>query len=150
MDSTILAVRAVTSEYARQFLWPILAAIIGVYGIIMGLIGWAAYAWTAWWWLIAIGPTILFIVAVLAWVFVYLLAKRWSPVLNKRQKKATKKFVAHIGKVAEHLATPRFVIIMRVIKDVLTRPTSSRTFIGEIAQEPGEMRRDFDDLRSLF
>lgn len=150
MEPTILAVRAVTSEYARQFLWPILWGIMVVYAVIMGLIGWLAIETTGWWWLMAIGPTIFWALACGAWVFVFTLAKRWSPVLNKRQKKATKKFVTHLGKAAEQLAMPRYVIIMRVIKDVLTRPTSSRTFIGEIAQEPGEMRRDFDELRSLF
>lgn len=150
MDATILAVRAVTSEYARQLLWPILGVIFLIFTAVMALIGWVAYVASPWWWFLAIGPVVLFIIAFIAWLFVYLLAKRWSPILNKRQKKATKKFVAHIGRVAEHMATPRFVIIVRVIKDVLTRPTSSRTFIGEIAQEPGEMRRDFDDLRSLF
>ena len=150
MESTILAIRAVTSVYARGLLWPILWVSIAVYVLIMGLIGWVAYAVSNWWWLMGIGPTLLFIVALVAWVTVYLLAKRLSPPLNRRQRVATKKFVNHLGRVAEHMALPRFVIIFRIIKDVLTRPTSGRTFIGEIAQEPGEMRRDFDDLRNLF
>lgn len=150
MDTTVLAIRAITSEYARQLLWPFLWVGVTAYIVIMLLIGWIASVASQWWWLLGIGPTILLVIALLVWLFVYLLAKRWSPILNKRQKSATKKFVKHIGKVAEQMAMPRFVIIFRVLKDATMRPTSGKTFIGEIAQEPGEMRRDFDELRSLF
>lgn len=136
--------------YALQFLRPVLWIGIGVYVLLLLLIGWIATSVSAWWWLLAIVPTFLMSVGIVVWLIVRTLAARLAPSMNKRQKTATKKFVGHIGTVAEHLGTPKFVIMFRVVKDILARPTSGKTFIGEIAQEPGEMRRDFEDLRSLF
>lgn len=42
MNSSILAVRAVTSEYVKQLLWLALWVGLAVYGILLLLIGWIA------------------------------------------------------------------------------------------------------------
>lgn len=150
MDKTVLAVRAITAEYIKQWLLPFLFAGIGVYAVVMGVVAWIASIASAWWWLLAVVPSIVFLLALALWVFVRVLAGRISPPLSKQQKRAVKRFNQKINDVAEKIATPKFVIVYRVIKDVITRPTSSKTFIGEIAQEPGEMRKAFDDLRNSF
>ena len=151
MTPTILAIRAVTGEYALQILRPILWIGLGVYAIIMGLIIWIAADVSSWWLLLAIVPSLIFVVGLLIWVIVWTLARRLSPQMNKTQKKATKKFVSHIGKTAEHMGTPRVLLIVRVIKDVLFPPVNgNRTFIAELAQTPGDMHRDFEQLRKLF
>lgn len=150
MNKTLLAIRAITSEYARQILRPLLWIGVGIYAAIMAVIIWIAYEASPWWLLLAILPTILIIVGLLLWAIVWGLAGQLSPPLNKQQRKATKKFVAHIGRVAENIGTPKFVLMFRVIKDVVFPPQTSQTFIGEIAHTPGEMRRDFEKLRDLF
>lgn len=150
MDKTVLAVRAITSEYAKRWLW--LPFAIGTFGylFIMIIIGWVAAVADPWWWLLGIIPTILFLIALTIWIASRLIIARVAPVTNSAQRKAARRFIDRIDKVAEHAATPKFVIMYRILKDVIIRPTSSKTYIGEIAQEPGEMRRAFDDLRSLF
>ena len=150
MNASVLAIRAITSQYALRLVQPLLWIGAGIYILLMVIIGWIASVSSDWWWLLAIIPTVVAALGAAAWVTVYLLAKRLAPEMNRKRTAATKKFIKHIDKVAEQAATPRFVIIGRVIKDVVVRPTSGKTFIGEIAQEPGEMRRDFDELRSLF
>lgn len=150
MNATILAIRAITATYAQIILRPLLIAGIAVYAVVLAIIGWVAYAASPWWWLLAIVPTIIFLAAVVLWMVVFLLSKRLAPQMNKAQRSATKKFVGHLGKVAEHVGTPRFVLIFRVIKDVIMPPKSGQTFIGELAQTPGELRRDFDAVRRLF
>ncbi len=150
MDQTVLAVRAITSQYAKRFLWPLLAAVVVAYIVILALIGWISAVTTGWWWLLAIVPTFILLVAVTIWLIIWVILSRLTPTMNQRQKKAVATFIRRIDKVAEHIGTPRFVILYRILRDVITRPTSSRTFIGEIAQEPGEMRREFDDIRSMF
>lgn len=150
MNSSILAVRAITSLYALQLIYSILWIVLGVYMAIMVIIGWIATSVSAWWWLLAVVPTFFILVGMVIWIIVYLLAKRLAPPMNKQRKAATKKFIGHIGRIAEHLGTPKFVIIFRVLKDVVMRPTSGQTFIGEISQEPGEIHRDFEALRRLF
>ena len=150
MNATILAIRAVTSEYARQLLRLLLWIGVGAYALVMALIIWIAYVASPWWLLLAIVPTILVIIGLILWVIVWGLARQLSPPLSKRQRKVTKRFVAHIGRVAEHIGTPKFVLVFRVIKDVVFPSQTSQTFIGEISQTPGEMKRDFEKLRDLF
>ncbi len=150
MDSTILSIRAVSSEYAKQLLWPVLFVVLGVYIGIMALIWWVAATASPWWWLLTVIPTCLVIILGSVWVVARALILRLAPTMNTQQKSATKHFVKRINRVAEHMGTPRFVIIYRIIKDALMRPTSGQTFIGEIAQEPGEMKRAFEELRRLF
>lgn len=150
MNATLLAIRAITSEYAKQLLIPILWIGLGIYALVIALVVWIATAVSPWWSLLGIVPTLLIIVGLLLWVIVWSLARQLSPPLSKRQRTATKKFVTHIGRVAEHVGTPKFVLVFRVIKDVVFPPQTSRTFIGEISQTPGEMKRDFEKLRDLF
>jgi len=150
MNSSILAARAITSLYALQLIYSILWIVLGIYIAIVVIIGWIATSVSAWWWLLAVVPTFFILVGLVIWIIVYLLAKRLAPPMNRPQKTAAKKFVRHIGRIAEHLETPKFVIIFRVLKDVVISPVSGKTFIGEIAQEPGEIHRDFEALRRLF
>lgn len=150
MDSTILAIRAITSLYVKRLLVPIFVIGLGIYIAVIGLIWWIAASASSWWWLLAIIPTLVIVVGLAIWTVVRVIAGRLAPPMNKRQTVATKKFIKRIDGVAEHIGTPKFVIIYRVIKDVIFRPTNDKTYIGEIASEPGEARREFDELRSMF
>lgn len=84
------------------------------------------------------------------WLAVYLLVRRVAPAMNRRQTKATKKFVTHIGTIAERAGTPPFIVLFRIVRDIMTRPQSDRTLIGEWVREPGDIHRDFEALRRLF
>lgn len=150
MNPTVLALRAISSLYAQEILRPFLAIGCIVYAIILAIIGWIAYVASSWWWLLAILPTLIFLVGLTGWIVVYLIARRIAPQMNKTQRRAAKKFVGRIGQAAEHLATPKFILIFRIVKDALLRPSDDHTFIGQLAREPGEMRHEFDNLRKLF
>lgn len=150
MESTILAIRAISSLYARRLLWPFLWVGIAVYALVMGLIGWVAYVASNWWWLLSIGPTLLLSIALMIWLTGYVLVRRIAPPMNKRQTKAAKKVIGHIDRVAEHVGTPPFIILFRIVRDSVTRPQSDRTFIGEWVREPGDIHHDFETLRRLF
>lgn len=150
MSSTVKAVRAVTSEYAKQLLWPILFIGVGAYTAIMLIISWIAYIVSPWWLLLAFVPTVLFCVGLAIWIGVRATASRIAPDMNQRQKAATRKVVKLVGSVAEQLGTPRFVLIFRIIKDVVFPSSSKQTLIGELTETPGQLHRSFDELRKLF
>jgi membrane protein implicated in regulation of membrane protease activity len=150
MNSTVLAIRAITSQYAAQLLWPLLWIGVAVYALIMALIIWLAMAVSPWWLLLAFVPTIIIIAAAVVWTTAWVLSRRLAPPMNRKQKTAAKKFVGRINSVAENIGMPRFVLVFRIIKDVVTRPSSGQTFIGELSQTPGDMKREFDELRKLF
>lgn len=150
MSSTVLAVRAVTSEYARQLLRPVLFIGIAVYALAAALIIWIATSVSLWWLLLGVVPTTLFCVGLAIWIGVYVTARRVAPSMNKRQHAATKKVVKEVGQVAERLGTPRFILIFQVVRDVLFPPKTGRTLIGELADAPGQLHRDFEALRKSF
>lgn len=150
MDTTLLAIRAITATYAKRLLWLPLVVGTLVFIALLLLIGWIASSAGAGWWLLAVVPTFVYSVALTLWVVCRLLLTRLAPKMNSPQKKATKAFIKRIDTAAEHIGTSKFVLIYRMIKDTFSRTASSRTFIGELAQEPGEMRRAFNELRSLF
>lgn len=150
MSSTITAVRAVTFEYAKQLLWPILWILLIGYGVIAALVIWIALAASPWWLLLGVLPTILFCVALAIWIGVRVTASRLAPTMNRQQKAATKRVVKLISEAAERLGTPRFILILHVIKDVVYPPRTSQTLIGELTDTPGQIKREFDTLRKLF
>lgn len=107
-------------------------------------------ALSPWWWLLAVIPTLLFIVGLAAWVVARVIASRVAPSMNKEQRKATKKVVHQVSRVAEQIGTPRFVLIFRIIKDIMFPRSAQRTLIGELTELPGQLHRDFESLRKLF
>lgn len=150
MNTTILAIRAVTSEYAKRLLRPILWIGLAVYIFVMTIVIWISVAVSPWWLLLAFLPTILFCVGLSIWVGVRITASRVAPAMNKEQKTATKKVVDLLSDTAERLGTPRFILIFQVIKDVMSPPKNKRTLIGELTETPGQLHHSFEDLRKLF
>ena len=145
-----MAVRAVTAEYASQLLKPVLWIGTGVYVLIIGIIIWAGTASSPWWLLFTIMPTALFVIGLAIWVGIWVMAKRLAPEMNKPQRVATKKVVKQVSTVAEQLGTPRFILIFRLVKDVIFPRTTKQTFISELAETPGQLHRSFQELRKLF
>lgn len=150
MNATALVIRAVTAVYAQQLLRPILLIGLGIYAAIVALTIWLGASISWWWLLILVLPTFVLIVGLVIWILAWKLSQRLAPSMNKKQRTATKKFVSMVGRAAEHIGTPKFILIGTIIKDVIFPPQNDRTLIAEIAQTPGEMRREFEKLRKLF
>lgn len=150
MDATFLAIRAVTSEYARRLLWPVLFIGCAIYGVLMGVVALLAFQISQWWWLLAFVPSLLFIVAVAIWGGVFIAAGRLSPPLNAKQRKATKSVVKQAGEAADAIGISRGMLLFRIGKDVLFPPKNQRSLIGELAETPGKLHREFENLRKLF
>src|SRR3990167_2150135 len=138
MNPTVLAVRAITTTYAQTILKPLLFIGIAIYVAILLLIGWIAYMSSPWWWFLALLPTAVFVVALLLWLIAFFFAKRLAPQMSREQRKIARKFVSHTGKAAEHLGTPRFVLVFRVLRDLVFPPVNNQSFLGEVSSLPGE------------
>ncbi|MBH1980690.1 hypothetical protein I8H83_05530 [Candidatus Saccharibacteria bacterium] len=147
MDSTVLAVRAITASYGRQLLWPTLIVLVALYIIIFGLSWWLAAVFHPLWWLLVLMLTPLFIVGCLAWGLCFFLISRIHPKLNKTQTKLTREIVGHITHIAEQVGTPKFIILGRIVRDVVFGTNLRTSYIGEITHEPGDAKRKFDELR---
>lgn len=150
MDSTILAVRAITAVFGHKLLWPVLIVLVAVYMIIFGLSWWLASAVHPLWWLLVVMLTPLFFVLSIVWVLCFALLRRIHPPLNARQKKLTTEIVDHIAHIAEELGTPRFIILGRILRDAVFGSSLGGSYIGQMTREPGEAHRKFEELRRSF
>ena len=148
MKSSINAIRAVTAEFARQFIQPFLWVGLGLIVLMIVAVGSLAFTLSEWWWLL-LAPVILFgIVGTVIWLLVRFILSRVSPHLNTKQKTATKQFVTKLQFTTETIQTPYPVIVFYVIRDIILRKDSG--FISEVTQNSQTLKPEFEKLRSLF
>lgn len=147
MDSTILAVRAITAHYGRQLLWPVLWIGLAIYLVIFGVTWWLATSFSNWWWLIELFATPMFFVGTLLWIACFVTIRRIHPKLNKEQRKLVREIVGHAAHIAAEMGTPKFIILGRIVRDVVFGTSIRGSYIGELTAEPGEAKRKFDELR---
>lgn len=147
MDSTLLAIRAITAHYGRQLLWPVLWIGLGIYALVFGLTWWLAYNLSSWWWLIELFATPLFMIGLLLWSACFVIIRRIHPKLNKDQRKLVREIVGHATHIAAEMGTPKFIILGRIVRDVVFGTSVRGSYIGELTAEPGEAKRKFDELR---
>lgn len=148
MDSTILAIRAVTATFGRRLLWPTLIVVVALYTIVFGLSWWLAATFHPLWWLLVLMVTPIFVVSLALWGLCYLILARVHPSLNQKQRQLTKEIVGHISHIAEEMGTPKFIILGRIVRDVVFGTSIRGSYIGELTAEPGEAKRKFDELRA--
>lgn len=148
MKSHIATIRAVTVEFAMQFIRPFLWWGLGIIGGLLVIVSTLAFTVSQWWWLLAIPTFLLGLVGAVVWLIVRFIALQLSPQLNAQQKTATKKFVTKIHNVTETIQTPYPLIIFRIVKDIITRTDAG--LIQEVTQQSTTLRPDFEDLRKLF
>lgn len=150
MDSTVLAVRAITTLYGRQLLWPALVVWLSAFAIVIGLSWWLAAAVDTLWWLMAILLTPLFLVGIGIWLLCFVIISRLHPKLDKEQRRLTKDIVAGITTLAVELGTPKFMILAHIVKDVMFGSSLRGSYIGSMASESADTKRKFDELRKSF
>jgi hypothetical protein len=148
MKSHIAAIRAITAEFARQFVQPFLWIGIAVIVIILVLISILAFTISQWWWLAAIPVFLLGCVGGVLWLLIRVILNSLSPKLDTDQKAATKQFTAKLQFAVETLQTPYPLIIFFVIRDIILRRDTG--FLSEVAQHSKTLQPDFDALRKLF
>jgi hypothetical protein len=148
MNTNIAAIRAITAEFARQFVQPFLWIGLGVISCLVILTILLALNLSPWWWLLAIPVVILGIAATIIWLVVRLILTGLSPRLNSTQKTATKQFVAKIQFAKDTIQTPYPVMIFYVIRDIIFR--RDKGFLSEVSEHSRTLKPDFEALKKLF
>lgn len=148
MKPSITAIRAITAEFARQFVQPILWVVLGIIVCLMIIVVLLAVNLSAWWWLLAIPVVILGFAVAIVWLLVRLILAGLSPRLNTTQKAATKQFVSKLQFASETIQTPYPVMIFYVIRDIIFR--RDKGFLSEVTEQSRTLKPDFDALKKLF
>jgi hypothetical protein len=148
MKTHIAAIRAVTAEFARQFVQPFIWIGIAIVASVLILISILAFTLSQWWWLAAIPVFLLGCIGGIIWLLVHFILSGLSPRLNSQQKVATKQFTTKLQFAIETLRTPYPLIIFFVIRDIVLRRDTG--FLSEVTQHSKTLHPDFEALRKLF
>jgi uncharacterized membrane protein YbhN (UPF0104 family) len=144
----VAAIRAVTAEFARQFVQSFFWVALGLLVCLVIITVLLAVNISPWWWLLAIPVVILGLAGAVIWLIVRLVLRGISPRLNAGQKTATKQFVTKLQFTKDTIQTPYPLIIFYVIRDIILR--RDRGFISEVTEHSRTLKPDFDRLKGMF
>jgi hypothetical protein len=147
IKATFTVVRAVSAEFARRALKPLV-----LIGAVVAVALVSAGAWlttvNAWWWLLEalfIGVSVLFVMSV---VLAQLLLRRIGLAHTKAQRKQVATFVDKLERSVETVRTPYPVILYYIIRDtVRPRPDA---FVSTLARDSRTLGPDFAALRDAL
>lgn len=148
MKSHISAIRAITAEFAGQFIRPFIWIALGVAVTLLFVTSLLAYLVSHWWLLLLIPITILSLAGLIIWLIVRFILKSLSPHMDSQQQTVTKEFVAKLEQTVETLRTPYPMIMLFIVRDIVMRRDAG--FISEVTQQSRTLKPEFEKLRSLF
>ncbi|MET1033412.1 MAG: hypothetical protein ABWX94_02845 [Candidatus Saccharimonadales bacterium] len=147
MTIQLQLIRAISGEFiARKFMSIVLLfAVVGI--LVLGGAIWLTTI-SARWWLLAI-PVIGFVLlGIVTCVAARVIIGFVRPKLTKLQSTNVARFVDKLERIAENLQTPMFIVVYRVIRDVIRPhdPSFVQTMIGDSTS----LRKDLADLQRDF
>lgn len=147
MKPSVLAIRSLAGEYAARLFLPVLIIItISAVGL-LGISIWLATL-SMWWIILVVLVSIVTIAAMVALILSWLVIQIVTPIQSKDQKKQAKALVDKIQGVAEVTVTPKFVLLFRVMRDLVV--PNQKGFISSVSEDSLSLSRDFSDLRNSF
>lgn len=143
----VLAIRAISAEFARRIYLPVVYIGSAVLLILVVLEAWLVTIST-WWWLLLVPivfVALLFIIlAVIARVAITFL----RPQQTKEQTQTVRKFVDALQKTSETIQTPKFIILFRLIKDMIS--PSKQSYVHEISGTASSLRTELSKVLKAF
>lgn len=147
MKPQIDLIRAVGSEFARRKLRPIIIIFSFVAVAVIAGAVWLINI-SAWWWLLAVPAMVAVLLGLTVLYLARVVVKALRPRLTKTQAKAVSEFVGKMERTAEALQTPMFIIVFRVVWDVIRSPEKS--YIATVAEDSTTLSKDLIGLQKLF
>lgn len=147
LSPLLLAVRAVSAEFARRIYLPIVAIAAVVIVVVTALLIWAVTV-SAWWWLLFVPVIFAELVFTTAAIIAWFALKLLRPQQTSTQKKNVRSFVDTIQQSSEAIQTPKFVILFRLVKDVMF--PGKQSYVRELASTANSLRTDFQTVIRSF
>lgn len=148
MKPSAYAVKAISIEYIRRSLRSVALAgiIIATILIIVAIL----LVRQSEWWLVMFTP-ILFIVFICTILLIaaWYVLHTFSVDVTATQKKLVSDFVDKLTRVSEVAKTPTFILLFRVIRDVV-RPSRRTSFVISMTQDSSTLHKDFITLQKNF
>lgn len=147
MTPIIQAIRSLGSEFALRLYTPIFVIVLVSVVSLLGVSIWLSTI-SLWWIILVVLVGIVSVVAIVIFVAAWIAIKLLTPVQTKAQRKMAHLLVDKIQNLAEVTSTPKFILMFRVMKDVVV--PSSTGFIGSVSHDTRSLSHDFAKLRDSF
>lgn len=147
MNPLFLAIRAISSEFARRLFLPLVWIIGSTAVALIIVVGWLTTL-SGWWWILLVPVIICLIVFIIASTTVGVAIHILQPTQTKQQRKSVSSLVDKLQHVAETLQMPKILIIARLAKDTIF--PSKDGFIGEITSHATTLKPDFQAIVASY
>lgn len=148
MIAHITAIRAVSALYVKKrmqwFFWLGAAVLLLLFAFTFYLI----QNVSAWWWLLAIPVFSFAVFFVILWGLARALITKLMPPLSRDQQEAVSHFVARLDEVLEQVQTPRFLILLYLIRDAFIG--NQHGFLQQTVNHSKALKSEFERLTALF
>lgn len=118
LSPLLLAVRAVSAEFAQRLFLPVTLAVGGIILALLIIIVWLVTI-SAWWWLLLAPLILVTVVFIFAVALTQVALVFLKPQQTKEQQRVVRTFVSSLQEATETAQTPKFLLLAYVIRDVL-------------------------------
>lgn len=147
MKPTLQASRSIAAEFIRRLYAPIALTVGIVFVCLLALSVWLTTL-SIWWW-IAVGfMTFLLLLLIGILLVLRIIVNNIAPTRSRTQKTQTKAFVDKLQNVSEVIQTPKFILLFRIIRDVIWRRKTS--YLSTLTNDTASLKRDFMALADTF
>lgn len=147
MKQSFTAIRAIATTFARRIYIPVVISVALIALFFLVLVIWLLTI-SAWWWFLAIPIFSLVIVATTVLIIAGVLIKVIGPKTTKAQRTEIGMFIDHVQELAEITATPKFILLFRVIKDALSPQKTA--YIESVISGVGSLRSEYQSILRSF
>lgn len=147
MNPLFLAIRAISSEFARRIYLPLVLVIGLTFVALLLFVGWLT-SMSGWWWLLLVPIIVGTALYITATAFIGMLINFLRPAQTKTQKKDVSELVDKLQDVSDTLQMPRFLVVYHLVKDTI-RP-SDRGFISRVTNSAVSLKPDFQRIIASF
>lgn len=147
LSPLLLAVRAVSAEFAQRLFLPVTLAVGGIIFALLIVVIWLVTI-SAWWWLLLaplILVTVVFIFAVALTQVALIFLK---PQQTKEQQRVVRTFVTSLQEATETIQTPKFLLLAYVVRDVLF--PAKESFVKKVSGNAATLKDGFKFIIASF
>lgn len=147
LSPLFLAIRAISAEFAQRIFTPTIYVVGGALLVSIGISIWLVTI-SAWWWfllapLIFLGVLFIFAVTIAGFIIRLL-----QPRQTKTQRREVRSFVDALQSTSEAIQTPKFILLFRLIKDILF-PTE-KGLVQELSGNASTLKNGLKTLVASF
>jgi len=147
MNPLFLAIRAVSSEFARRIYFPLVWIIGGSILAVTLVVGWLT-TFSQWWWLLFVPVVLCLLLFIFLSSVVGVAINILRPIQSKDQRIAVAALVDKLEDVSEALFIPKYLLLLRLAQDTIF--PNGKGFIGNLTSQALTLKPDFQDIVASF